>query len=170
MGFHPTHCGEMAEWSIAPVLKTGRLARVSGVQIPLSPPLLQPIPLPFKSAFLSTGSSSTTSYLSLSAIHGLARVGDPGLKSALVRSMGSWWGKWRRGRRVCYRRWGSQICQGSSVSCAGKFAQTEDLHEVRRNRGKGEMRNPRSPSPCLLWHTSFTPGIKIEGFDGSIKG
>jgi len=29
----------MAEWSIAPVLKTGRLARASGVQIPLSPPL-----------------------------------------------------------------------------------------------------------------------------------
>ncbi len=31
--------GEMAEWLNAPVLKTGVLERVSGVRIPLSPPI-----------------------------------------------------------------------------------------------------------------------------------
>ena len=33
-------CGEVAEWLMAPVLKTGILARVSGVRIPPSPPRL----------------------------------------------------------------------------------------------------------------------------------
>ena len=33
-------CGEVAEWLMAPVLKTGIPERVSGVRIPPSPPLL----------------------------------------------------------------------------------------------------------------------------------
>jgi hypothetical protein len=32
-------CGEMAEWSIAPVLKTGVGVISPGVRLPLSPPL-----------------------------------------------------------------------------------------------------------------------------------
>jgi hypothetical protein len=35
----PAPCGELAEWLMAPVLKTGILERVSGVRIPRSPPL-----------------------------------------------------------------------------------------------------------------------------------
>src|SRR5580704_6753432 len=33
-------CGELAEWLMAPVLKTGIPERVSGVRIPHSPPVL----------------------------------------------------------------------------------------------------------------------------------
>jgi hypothetical protein len=35
---YPGSTGEMAEWLMAPVLKTGIPERVSGVRIPLSPP------------------------------------------------------------------------------------------------------------------------------------
>ena len=37
--FYTHLCGEMAEWSNAPVLKTGKDASPSRVRIPVSPPL-----------------------------------------------------------------------------------------------------------------------------------
>ena len=42
IGFYIIHrAGEMAEWSNAPVLKTGNGLSRSRVQIPISPPLIQ---------------------------------------------------------------------------------------------------------------------------------
>ncbi len=43
-----TSCGEMAEWSNAPVLKTGNGLSRSRVQIPISPPLIIEKPVKLK--------------------------------------------------------------------------------------------------------------------------
>ncbi len=120
----------MAEWSIAPVLKTGRLARVSGVQIPLSPPFLHPNPhilsIPhFRSEHL------LRDIVSLAFGHPWPRESRRssdrkcGIHEHGFRAKG--WRRERRERRVGYRRWGSQFCHGSSVSCDGKIAQTGGL-------------------------------------------
>src|SRR5271167_2298450 len=49
-------CGEVAEWLMAPVLKTGIPERVSGVRIPPSPPLLL-LPGTFTPAIPESGRS-----------------------------------------------------------------------------------------------------------------
>src|SRR5690606_5230027 len=90
------HSGRVAEWLKAPVLKTGRLARVSGVRIPPRPPVYTHSPTDIGTLTTTTPSAA-----------GLGRREDPWMDPYELRGrvQGRWCG--RRGRvrgQGCGRR------------------------------------------------------------------
>ena len=146
----------MAEWSIAPVLKTGRLARASGVQIPLSPPLQTPAhTLPPNGECERT---STTSCLSLSAF--LASR-ESVLSHSPFRVFLSVGLRWRRDGES----WGQPRCFGEASHGGSQKAQEGVFASRERSEcgPQGEGQEGLSEIPLSFQFRTRGHGVLLRG-------
>ena len=136
----------MAEWSIAPVLKTGRLARASGVQIPLSPPLYPTLKLQFR----------THGHGVLLRGNRVVQLRAPG--SGLQKTCGV---KWRRDGES----WGQPRCFGEASYGGSQKAQEGVFAPRERSEcgPQGEGQEGLSEIPLSFQFRTRGHGVLLRG-------